>query len=261
MTAASANRCPECRGIGWIAPPDFPPGAPTSSCTLCDARGTLTDGQMKYVEEGAAFKRARLSCGLTLRRAAAAFSMNPNLLSLMERGARPLWPELRDFALKNSKPTPPAPAGQPQGGSTMFLAAFVACSLVAQQPTVAVSRDDGPVVTRFGETTIVASNLTERERLAVDIAAFAGRDVEEFGEWLELVGDGGSGGGGGAASPLAACVSQASSTCGNGNVCWVQFTGSSGGAAGSCAFGCAVKGAVPPCSPAPSVTPAPTAAE
>lgn len=142
----------------------------------------------------------------------------------------------------------------------MMLTAFVACALVASQPTVAVSRDDGTVITKYGETTIVASNLTERERLAVDIAAFVSRDVGEFGEWVSLLADNG-GGGGGAASPLAACVAQASQTCGNGNVCWVQFTGSSGGAAGSCAFGCAVKGAVPPCSPAPSVTPAPTSAE
>lgn len=115
MTSASANPCPECDGTGRIAPPDITRAPPDSSCTLCAGRGTLTDGQTRWVDEGAAFRRTRLSVGMSLRKAAIAFGMDLKLLSLMERGARPLWPELREFARVN-KPTPPAPAGQPQGG-------------------------------------------------------------------------------------------------------------------------------------------------
>ena len=109
----------------------------------------------------------------------------------------------------------------------------------------------------FADGTSVRVETDDRnEQRLVTTAAFLADSASEFTEWvntLEPVFLGGQPG----TSPLGGCVSQAQSICGQGKVCWVQFS-ANGSTQGSCSFGCAITGATPPCPPPPAQAPPPS---
>jgi DNA-binding XRE family transcriptional regulator len=100
-------KCPECNGLGKHRGFGCPGLRPVElGCELCGGSGQIGEEQARWRKTGERLKQARIDRLETLRRCAARLGVNPNQLSLWERGVDDPsgHPEILTVAEKGGKP-------------------------------------------------------------------------------------------------------------------------------------------------------------